>query len=267
MSDTLARIVRDKQRHVAKTRRNLPEGKLLDAARSAPPVRGFRAALDRAATKGYGLIAEIKKASPSRGLIRADFDPPDLARAYAAGGATCLSVLTDSPYFQGEDAHLVRARDAVDLPVLRKDFTVDPYQVVEARALGADCILLIMAALDDVLAAELEAAAFDLRLDVLVETHDAEELDRALQLRSTLIGINNRNLKTLDVDLDTTIELAPRVPDGYRLVAESGLRTPADLDRMASVGARCFLVGEHLMNQPDVTAATRTLLGTQDPNP
>lgn len=261
MSDTLARILADKREHVARRQAERGESALLAAIASGGPPRGFRAALEAAvAAGGYGLIAEIKKASPSRGLIRADFDPPSLARAYAAGGATCLSVLTDTPWFQGEDSHLASARAAVGLPVLRKDFMIDPYQVVEARAIGADCILVIMAALDDGRAAEIEAAALELGMDVLVEVHDAAELDRALLLRSPLIGINNRNLKTLQVNLQTTIDLAKRIPAGRFLVSESGLRTPDDLDRMAEAGARCFLVGEHLMSRDDVAAATRALL-------
>jgi indole-3-glycerol phosphate synthase len=261
MSDTLARIVADKRAEVARQQAARPLGEVERAAKSAPAPRGFAAALERTIAAGrHGLIAEIKKASPSRGLIRADFHPPTLARAYAEGGAACLSVLTDEPWFQGRSEDLVAARTAVELPVLRKDFMIDPYQIAESRALGADCVLLIMAALSDAQARELEAAAADHGMDVLIEVHDGPELDRALLLRGRLIGINNRNLKTLEVDLHTTEELAPKVPDDRLLIAESGLFTPADLARMARAGARCFLIGESLMRQADVAAATRALL-------
>lgn len=266
MSDTLARIIADKRADLAERRARRPLQRVIDDARTIPAPRGFVRALRAATAAGrYGLIAEIKKASPSKGLIRPDFDPPALARAYAAGGATCLSVLTDTPYFQGRDTDLVAARGAVQIPILRKDFTVDPYQVAEARALGADCILLILAALDDSAAAEIEAAARDLQLDVLLEVHDETELERALQLGSPLLGVNNRNLKTLAVDLGTTERLAALVPSDRLLVCESGIRAPADLQRMAHVGASCFLVGEQLMSQPDVQAATRALLTPPGP--
>lgn len=264
MSDVLTRINDDKRALVAARKAARPLSEVEAAAKAANetnPPRGFIRALGAAVEAGrYGLIAEIKKASPSKGLIRADFDPPALARAYREGGATCLSVLTDEPYFQGKDEYLVAARAAVDLPVLRKDFMVDPYQIVEARALGADCILIIMASLSDAQAAEIEDAAISHGLDVLVEVHDRAELDRALLLKTPLLGVNNRNLKTLAVDIATTEELAANVPADRMLVAESGLYTPADLARMAKVGARCFLVGESLMRQADVTAATRALL-------
>lgn len=223
------------------------------------PPRGFRAALERAPL--YGLIAEIKKASPSKGLIRADFDPPAHARAYGAGGAACLSVLTDEHYFQGHDSYLAAAREACALPVLRKDFMVDPWQVAEARALGADAILIIVAALEDIAMAEIEAAAIQHGIDVLVEVHDARELERALRLRSRLIGVNNRDLRDFSVDLARTIELAALAPSGTTLVAESGIHSHADLEHLGEHGVRCFLVGESLMRQADVEAATKALLG------
>jgi len=260
VSDILSRICADKRRHVAAAKALCPQAEMEARAAAQAPPRGFAAALDRAAADGYGLIAEIKKASPSAGLIRADFDPPALARAYRTGGAACLSVLTDQPYFQGEDGFLAAVRAAVDLPLLRKDFMLEPWQIVESRALGADCVLLILSALEQSQAAELEAVARNWDMDVLIEVHDGDEFDRALRLASPLIGVNNRNLKTMVTDLGTTESLAARLPAGRVLVAESGLKTAADLARMARAGARRFLVGESLMRQADVAAATRRLL-------
>lgn len=262
MSDILARICDDKRIDVARRRRERPLDALRPLVAEAPAVRGFARQLRKFLDSSrYGLIAEIKKASPSEGVIRAEFDPPALARAYQAGGAACLSVLTDTPYFQGEDSHLVAARAAVDLPVLRKDFVVDPYQVVEARTIGADCVLLIMAALGNDQARELEATAIELGMDVLLEVHDDAELERALALRSPLVGINNRDLRTLKTDVATTERLAPRVPADRVLVCESGLHRHSDLVRMSDVGARCFLVGTSLMRHADLATATRALLG------
>ncbi|MBV8535395.1 MAG: indole-3-glycerol phosphate synthase TrpC [Alphaproteobacteria bacterium] len=260
-SDVLAEICAATRREVERRKERLPQGELERRAKTAPAPRGFARAL-KAATLGprAALIAEIKKASPSRGLIRAEFDPPALARAYKDGGATCLSILTDGPYFQGSDEHLTAARAAVDLPVLRKDFILDPYQVVEARVIGADCILLILAALDDAMATALARLAREFGLDVLAEVHDERELERALGLEDALLGINNRNLKTLTVDLAVFERLARRAPAERFLVAESGLKTPADLARLAHAGARAFLIGESLMAQADVAAATRALL-------
>jgi indole-3-glycerol phosphate synthase len=226
------------------------------------PPRGFRRALDaKVAAGSYGLIAEVKKASPSKGLIRADFDPPAHARAYEAGGAACLSVLTDAPYFQGHEDYLIAARAAVSIPVIRKDFMIDPWQVLESRAIGADAILIIVAALSDMQMQEIEDVALGLGMDALVEVHDADELERALKLKSRLIGVNNRNLKDFTVDFARTYELVGNAPEGCTFVAESGLGSKADLDAMAEHGVRCFLVGESLMRQADVEAATRALIG------
>ena len=262
-SDVLGRICTETRAEVERRRAatNLEAIRSRAAAQHDPP-RGFGAALmDAATARGFGLIAEIKKASPSGGLIRPVFDPPGLARAYKAGGATCLSVLTDEKFFQGSVEHLKAAHAAVNLPVLRKDFVLDPWQVYESRAIGADCILLILAALSDEQAVALEGLARSLDMDVLAEVHDRRELDRALGLQTKLIGINNRNLKTLQTDLAITEDLAPHVPPDRFLIAESGLRTHADLTRLSALGVGAFLVGESLMRQDDVAAATRSLLG------
>ena len=260
MSDVLARICGTKREEIARAKTARPLADVERAARIAPTPRGFTAALRRASAGGYGLIAEIKRASPSAGLIRPDFDPAALAAAYARGGATCLSVLTDTPYFQGKPEYLVAAREATTLPVLRKDFMLDPYQIAESRAMGADCVLLIMAALDDAQAAALEGVAVSLGMDVLAEVHNRGELERARRLKTPLIGINNRDLKTLKVDLTTSEELAREIGPEQLVVSESGLHEAKDLARMASKGVRCFLVGESLMRQRDVEGATRALL-------
>jgi indole-3-glycerol phosphate synthase len=260
MSDMLARICADKREHVTRCKSLKPFSVLLEEAERAPPPHGFADRLART-QQSISLICEIKRASPSAGLIRTDFNARELARAYRRGGAVCLSVVTDTPYFEGRDAYLTAARAAVDLPVLRKDFILDPYQVMEARALGADCVILIMAALDDEMARELEALANAHGMDTLIEVHNEAELGRALRLKSRLIGVNNRDLNTLEVDLTTTERLAPLLPPDRLLVSESGIRTPEELARLSRVGADAFLVGESLMRQPDVAAATRALLG------
>ena len=260
MTDKLAEICATKRLEVAARKALVSPAELTARAATQTPPRGFEAALRASAAHGFALIAEVKKASPSKGLIRAEFDPAAHAAAYQAGGAACLSVLTDAPYFQGHEDYLIAARGACTLPVLRKDFMVDPWQVLEARSIGADAILIIVAALDDGTMAELEAASLDHGMDVLVEVHNEAELERAARLKSRLIGVNNRDLKRFVTDLATTERLAPLAPKGTLLVSESGINAHADLLRLAASGIRTFLVGESLMRQPDVAAATHQLL-------
>ena len=263
MNNILEKICIDKRTHVEKKKKAVSEAQLLDQIGNTPQPRGFYNTLQKKKDTGEpALIAELKKASPSKGLIRPEFNPSKIAKSYKEGGATCLSVLTDEPYFQGHDTYIQQVKDVVDLPVLRKDFMIDPYQIIESRFLNADCVLLIMAALDNALATDLYQTACDLKMDVLVEVHDAKELERALLLSPQIIGINSRNLKTLDVDINVTHDLLSELPMTSIRVAESGIYDHKTLHALQQNGADAFLVGEHLMKQADITLATRALLGT-----
>ena len=260
MSDTLNKINETKRDEISALKKRFSQAELEDQARQAEAPRGFVTALQKASRDGYGLIAELKKASPSKGLIRADFNPPALAKAYEDGGASCLSVLTDKTYFSGDNSYLAAAKAATSLPALRKDFMLDPIQIIESRALGADCILLIMASLSPSQAKELEDTAFEYGMDVLIEVHDARELEAASALKSPLMGINNRNLKTMEISLEVGKAMLPLLPSDRIAVAESGLFKAADLAKMAEAGARCFLIGESLMRADDVSRATADIL-------